>query len=96
MDQAIVADGLTKNPLAWGLVLALGAIGVLFKLLSDERQRSADKLEATRKEHIETIKADAKEQREILFQIIPLTAKLTQAIETVERITDNLTRSNDP
>lgn len=95
MDPSIVANGLASNPLAWGLGLALAAIGALFKLLSDERHRSAEKLEALQKAHIETIKADAKEQRELLFQIIPLTSKLMQAIETVERITDNLTRGNE-
>lgn len=76
IDPAAAADGLTKNPLAWGLVIAIAAIGYLFRELS-----------AARAAHLETIKADAKEQREILTQIVPLSAKLTEGLEIIERMT---------
>lgn len=76
MDPATVANGLASNPLAWGLALTLGAVVYLFRELNSARQA-----------HIETIKADAKEQREILTQIVPLSAKLTEGLEILERMT---------
>jgi hypothetical protein len=92
IDPTPVADGLAKNPLAWGLALSLLAIGYLFRTMNDERKAHATALEAAQKTLVETIKADAKEQREILSQIVPLSSKLTEGLEILERVTDSLTR----
>lgn len=76
VDPSTLASGLEKNPLAWGLALALLALGFLFKLLNDEKAA-----------HLTTIKEAAKEQREILQQVVPLTTKLIEALEILERLT---------
>lgn len=81
MDPTPFAEGLAKNPLAWGLALALIVIGYLFRLVIAQHEK-----------HVETIKAAAKDQREILAQVIPLSVKLMTAIELLERITDKITR----
>lgn len=76
VDPTVVANGLEKNPLAWGLALTLIALGYLFKLLNDEKTA-----------HLVTIKEASKEQREILQQVVPLTTKLIEALEILERLT---------
>ena len=76
IDPTPIANGLEKNPLAWGLALSLLAIGYMFKLLTTERNA-----------HIQTIKEASKEQREILQQVVPLTTKLIEALEILERLT---------
>jgi hypothetical protein len=78
---APIADGLIRNPLAYICALLIIACVFLFKQLSDSR-----------KEHLETVKAGAKDQREILTQIVPLTTKLTEGLEILERVTDKLTK----
>lgn len=87
-----VAEGLGSNFLPWALAIALVAIGVLFKLLWDEKTKHAAEMAAREKEAREIARADAKEQRELLMQIVPLSAKLTEGLESLERITDRLTR----
>jgi hypothetical protein len=95
VDPSTVANGLSKDlntALAWGLALALLAIAYLFKSQNDERKEYAKALEAAQTKLVETIRADAKEQREILSQIVPLSTKLTEGLEILERVTDTLTR----
>lgn len=86
MDPAVAANGFASNPLAWGLVAALAAVGFLFRTLSAERAAFAAALERNQTQLVETLKADAKEQREILSQIVPLATRLTEGIEILERI----------
>ena len=81
-----------NSALALGLALALAAIGYLFKSQNDERREHAKALEAAQAKLVETIRADAKEQREILSQIVPLSTKLTEGLEILERVTDTLTK----
>lgn len=81
-----LAQGLASNPLAWGLALALGAVGYLFKLLSEDRKAFAQALASQQAALVETLKEDAKEQREILSQIVPLASKIVDGIEALERI----------
>lgn len=76
VDPTPIANGLEKNPLAWGLALTLLALAYMFKLLTAERAA-----------HVQTIKDAAKEQREILQQVVPLTTKLIEALEILERLT---------
>jgi hypothetical protein len=40
---------------------------------------------------IVNMREDAKEQREILQEVIPLAAKLVDGVDTLERVTDKLT-----
>lgn len=77
MDPTPIANGLASNPLAWMLALALLAIGYLFRLLMSMNSRL-----------IEAHQTNAKDQREILSQIIPLVTQLTEAVEILERLTD--------
>lgn len=92
IDPATVANGLASNPLAWIAALALAASGYLFTIIMRDRKDHAAELAQVRKEHLESIKADAKEQREILGQIIPLAGKLVEGLESLERITDKVTQ----
>lgn len=92
IDPTAAAESLAHNPLAYVAALALLAVGFLFRLLNEERKAHALALETARTAHLETVKADAKEQREILSQIVPLASKLTEGLDILERITDKLTR----
>lgn len=47
----------------------------------------ADAVEKLSADRLVDMKADAKEQREILSQIVPLAAKLTEGLEILERLT---------
>lgn len=47
----------------------------------------SDALALAHTERLADMKADAKEQREILSQIVPLAAKLTEGLEILERLT---------
>lgn len=86
-----VAKGLAENPLAWFLALSLLAVAYLFRLVSTEREAAAKALADLQARYVDTIRADAKEQREILFQIVPLASKLTESLEILERLTDAIT-----
>ena len=81
MDPAPIAEGLAKNPLAWGLAIALAAVAFLFRELSRERDQ-----------RILTMREDAKEHRELLKSIVPLSEKLAEGIEILEDVTDTLTK----
>lgn len=93
IDPKAAADGLVgPAALGWiivGLVIALLAVVRAYVLLGRE---SKAEVTAMQKEARETQRADAKEQRELLMQIVPLSAKLTEGLESLERITDRLTR----
>lgn len=92
IDPSTVANGLQANPLAWIAALALLAAGYLFNVILRDRKDHAAELAAVRNEHLQTIKEDAKEQREILAQVIPLATKLTEGLESLERIADKVTQ----
>lgn len=72
-----IAEGLARNPLAWGLVLVGGACAYLFRALMSEQ-----------KAHLETVRSAAVQQREILTQVVPLASRLTEAVDTLERVTE--------
>ena len=91
MDPSTVATGLASNPLAWGLALSLGAIGYLFKQPSAEREARAKDLADSQAKLIEQLRVDAKDQREILSQILPLSTKLSEGLEILVRVTDQIT-----
>lgn len=95
MDPTPIANGLAANPLAWGLAIALVVIAYLYRKIDDERRQHGADLVAAQNKLIETLREDAKEQREILSQIVPLATRLTEAIEIIERLTDALTRERE-
>lgn len=72
-----IAEGLARNPLAWGLALVGAACVYLFRALVAEQRA-----------HLETVRSNAAAQREILTQIVPLSSKLTEAVDTLERVTE--------
>jgi hypothetical protein len=86
-----VADGLAKNPLAY--VCALAILGAAFTLRGwlSEKDKSAATINALNQTMIVNMREDAKEQREILQEVIPLAAKLVDGVDTLERVTDKLT-----
>jgi apolipoprotein N-acyltransferase len=92
LDPKAAAEGLGANFLPWALVIVLFALAWVVKAYVDQGQKHALELAAVQKEARETQRADAKETRELLMQIVPLSAKLTEGLESLERITDRLTR----
>lgn len=92
LDPSVAADSLAKNPLAYVAALGLFSTAFLLRSLLAEKDSSAAALNAMNSKMIESMKEDAKEQREILSQVIPLASKLVDGVETLERVTDKLTR----
>lgn len=100
---ATIANGLGSNFLPWALAICLLAVAYLFKTLNEERKTAAaataaaaEKANAAAEkasaERLADVKQDAAEQRAILSQIVPLSTKLTEGLEILERITSSLTR----
>lgn len=94
VDPATVAGGFSKDlttALAWGLALALIAVAYLFRQISANNAEHAKEIAALNKAQFEQLRADAKEQREILQQIVPLAGKLVEGVETLERVIESTT-----
>jgi hypothetical protein len=83
MEPTTLAEGLARDPKTWMLVLALFAVGYLYK------ERSA-----SQKELLDSVMRQESAHRETLSKIIPMTEKLLSAIEALERITDGLMRGD--
>lgn len=83
IDPANLAEGLAKNPLAWLLVIALMTVGFLFRELRTEQAA-----------RIAAADAANKEIQEILREVIPLTTKLTNAVDLLDRVVDKMTEPN--
>ena len=77
MDLNAIAQGLADHPTAWMLALAVGAIGYLYRELNQ-----------TKKEQIESIRAQEQAHRETLMKIVPVSEKLVESVEVLERITE--------
>lgn len=92
IDPKVAAEGLGSNFLPWALVLTLVALAFVVRAYLAQNTAHAAEIAAMQKEARETQRADAKETRELLMQIVPLSAKLTEGLESLERITDRLTR----
>lgn len=94
VDPSTVAQGFAKDlntALAWGLALALFAVAFLVRQVLTDREKHAAEIAALNKAARDDLRADAREQREILQQIVPLAAKLVEGVETIERLTESLT-----
>ena len=77
MDLNSIAQGLAAHPTAWMLALAVLAIGYLYRELNQ-----------TKKEQIENIRAQEQAHRETLMKIVPVSEKLVESVEVLERITE--------
>jgi urease accessory protein UreF len=95
VDPEKAAAGLGRDFLPWALVIVLAALAVLFKLAWDQwTKRDAEKTEqikqltadnaALQKELRDTTKANGEEQRKLMFEIVPLTGKVVDALEYLE------------
>lgn len=94
LDAKTAAEGIGANFLPWaivGLCIALGFTVKAYLAKSAEvaalHVAQAAALEKAASERLADVKADAKEQREILSQIVPLSTKLTEGLEILERLT---------
>ena len=75
-----MANGFATNPLAWGLAIALVAVGFLFRELRIEQQK-----------RIEAEREGANRMIETLKEMIPLANKLTECVELLDRAVERLT-----
>lgn len=92
VDPVTASKALSQDPLAYMLIIAFLTIAYLFR---DNRARENDLRKEISDLHVklaETIRADAKEQREILMTATPLLTKLTEGLEILERVTDSLSK----
>jgi len=74
-----LASGLASAPLPWLLAAALLVIGYLY------RERAS-----TQKELLDTVMRQEASHRETLIRIIPISEKLVESVEILERVTNAL------
>lgn len=79
-----LAKGLSENPTAWLLALALVAIGYLY------RERAT-----AQKELIELVMKQEAAHRDTLTRIVPISEKLIESVEVLERVTDALMKRSE-
>ena len=84
------AGGLATNPLAYICAVLLAVVAFLYRQQVARETAQAAALEALRKQQIEDARSDQKEQRELLMQVVPLSSKLVEAVELLEKITDRV------
>lgn len=87
IDPSVVANGLASAPIAWIAALALGGGVYLFRLLNEERKAHLAEVAALQATLLSTVKAGAEEQRKLLTELIPLSEKLSEGLEILERLT---------
>lgn len=76
-----IATGLIEHPTAWMLAIVLVVTGFIY------RERTV-----VQKELVDTVKAQEAAHRETLLKIIPISEKLVESVEALEKITDGLLR----
>lgn len=81
MELGDIAKGLSESPLAYVTAILLLVSAYLYKQ-ARESERTL----------LETIKENSKEQREILSEVLPLSEKLSDAVEALERLSDRIER----
>lgn len=79
-----IAKGLADHPTAWMLAITLVALAYLYK------ERSA-----IQKELVETVMKQEQAHRETLSKIVPISEKLVESIEVLERVTDALMKGSE-
>lgn len=89
-----MANGLAQDPLAWGLVLALGAVVYLYRQNEALRAKAIADMQAANDKLLVTVREDAASQRALLEQVIPLAMKLTEGIEALERVVELIPEEN--
>lgn len=95
IDPKVAAEGLGRDFLPWAvvaLVLALGAVIrwalSLNATIHANEKANAAQVAKLQSERTEREREHAKELRDLLMQLVPLTTKLTEGLEIVERLTD--------
>lgn len=84
MDLNAIAQGLAAHPTAWMLALAVLAIGYLY------RENMSSK-----KELIDTVIKQENDHRDTLTRIVPLSEKVVESVEILERVTDALIKRSE-
>lgn len=79
-----IAKGLSDHPTAWLLAIALLALAYLY------RERSA-----AQKELVDTVMKQEQAHRETLTKIVPISEKLVESVEVLERVTDALMKRSE-
>lgn len=79
-----IATGLADHPTAWMLALALVAVAYLY------RERSA-----AQKELVDTVMKQETSHRETLSRIVPISEKLVESVDVLERVTDALMKRSE-
>jgi len=74
-----LASGLADKPTAWMLAIALVAVVYLFRELSK-----------TKSEQLDMIMRQESAHRDTLMKIVPISEKLTDSVEVLERVTTSL------
>lgn len=92
IDPKAAAEGLGANFLPWALVLTLVALAFVVRYAISQNTAHAAAVAAMHAEQLTAQRENAKEMRELLMQIVPLSTKLTEALEIVERLTNRNSR----
>lgn len=79
-----LAKGLAENPTAWMLAIALAAAAYLY------RERST-----AQKELLDMVIKQEGAHRETLMRIVPISEKLVESVEVLERVTDALMKRSE-
>jgi hypothetical protein len=93
MQVTMPTDG--TNPYAWFLVIALGAIGFMFKILNDGQNKRAERCEKREDLILEDNRAQAatiKEQSATLLRVSSLAENTVEGIRITHAKVDNLQR----
>lgn len=85
-DPTTIANGFAQNPLAWVAMLAMCGGVYLFKLMNDERKAHLAEVSALQATLLATVKSGGEEQRKLLMEVVPLSAKLSEGLEILERL----------
>lgn len=99
IDAKDAAEGLGRDFLPWAVVGLVGALIVVcrvaWSLNTTIHKLQADGAAALLKsqaERTEREREHAKELRDLLFQLVPLSTKMTESLEILERLTDRVPR----
>jgi hypothetical protein len=84
LDPEKVATGLSKNPLAWGCVILLGAVIFLGRALL-----------ASYEKRIEALTVYQEQTNATLTSVVTLGLKTTEALDVVDRVIERYTPSKE-
>ena len=79
-----LAKGLAENPTAWMLAVSLAVAAYLYK----ERA-------AAQKDLLDMVIKQEQAHRDTLMRIVPISEKLVESVEVLERVTDALMKRSE-